>query len=303
MHSRLSLFVISRSFIQHVQPPYLIKNWLPLLVMVTISTIAFGQDSLETGAADQVFSMVNQMRVAAGVPLLKQDQHIGEAATFHVIEFAKREMPADQYADEPWLSERLRMAEVRSGMAGELLLRAREVQQIPDKLKDDETLQKIFLNPKFTLAGFAAMRSGPWLYIVGDFVQLLDNLSIGEVEDLVVDTVQHRRTAKKITPFKVVPMLPLRAVACDMAKKDSLTVTPLNPYTAADNMTPRSKSFRMLSLATPDPRLLSNDVQGPTNDPKINALSVGVCFARSKTYPTGTYWIALEFYNARVLPE
>jgi len=272
------------------------KNAVILVAMVMVSFFAWGQNLPDREIADKVFSMANQVRVAAGLPALKADPRINDAATLHVVEFAKDGHPADQYGDEPWLMERLRMAEVRAGAAGEILLSVPDVDHVPEQMKTAEPVRNTLLNPKFTLAGFAVLRGGPQLYIVGNLVQLLEDLSIEQVEDLVVDTVQHRRMAVKIMPFKVIPMHQLRERACGMVKKDSLKATPVDPY--LDKFpAPPSRDFRILAFTASDPRVLSDTIRGPADDPKLNALSVGVCFGSSKTYPTGTYWIVLEFYN------
>jgi len=275
------------------------RTWIAVMML---SAIAWGQNVADPEAADKVFSMANEIRVAAGLPPLTRDQHINDAATFHAIEFAKSETPADQYPFEPWLIERLKMAEVRAGAAGEILVRTPDLDHVPAKLKTDESVQKVLLNPKFTLAGFAAIHNGPWLYIVGDLIRLLENLSTEDVEDLVVQIVEHRRTARKIAPYAVRPMHQLRERACEMAKKDSLKLAPVDPYLASD-ATSFASNFRVLTFTTPDPRVLSDSIQGPANDPKLNTLSVGACFSSSKTYPSGTYWIALEFYDSRNLRE
>lgn len=271
------------------------------ITILILSSIVWGQNLPDREIADRVFSMANQARVAAGLSPLKADPRINDAATFHVIQFAKEETPANQYGDEPWLLERLRMAEVRAGAAGEILLRVPDVDHVPEQLKSGESVQNVLLNPKFTLGGFAAMRNGPWLYIVGDLVQLIEDLSIEQVEDLVVGTVQQRRAQNKIAPFKVIPMHQLHGLACEMVKKDSLKVSPADPYLNKDSAP--SQDFRALTFTASDPRTLPDSIKGPTDDPKLNALSVGVCFGSSRTYPTGTYWIVLEFYNFKSHPR
>jgi len=279
------------------------RNASALISVVILSTLAGGQTVTDREIADKVFSMANAMRVAAGVAPLQADQRISDAATLHVIEFAKAGTPADQYGDEPWLLERLRMAEVRSGAAGEILLKFADMDHLPDQMKANALMTKILLDPKFTLAGFAATVNGPTIYVVGNFLQLLENLSIEQVEDLVVEVVQQRRVAKKIMPFKVVPMHQLHGLACEMAKKDSLKVSPVSPYVGKFIVEPSNGNFFTLTFVTSDPRNLPNSIQGPTGDPTLNALSVGVCFGTTHTYPSGMYWVAMEIYSFRSGPR
>ncbi len=189
------------------------------------------------------------------------------------------------------------------------MVRVSDLNHVPEQLRVGETVPKIILDPRYGYAGFAAMRSGSWVYIVGNLVQMLEDLSDEQVEDLVIQTIQHRRTVQKIPPFKVIPMHELHDVACSMVKKDSLKISPINPYIVGTNRDHHggtsygTHQFRAFSFTASDPRVLSDAIQGPTDDPSLNAVSVGVCFGKSATYPTGTYWIVLEFYNYQSGPR
>jgi len=286
-----------------------LKKLLTAIAVMILSVAAWGQNYPDAEIADRVFSMVNQVRIAEGLPALKADRGINDASTLHVIEFVKDGDIADQYGDEPSLMDRLRMANVRAGAAGEVMLRAPSVEKIPDQLRTSEVVRRVILDPRFTFAGFAAMQNGSWLYVVGNLVQPIEALSNDQVEDLVAQTVQHRRTAMKLPPFKVIPMRELRKDACEMSKKDSLRTRSSDPYLGSNRNTNTGTGsllrggvgggggYRSLQFTSTDPRVLPDSIQGPAGEPELNALSVGVCFGTSATYPTGTYWVVLLFYN------
>lgn len=263
------------------------------------SALSWAQDTPDTAIAQEFLSMANEMRASAGSPPLQSDARLIDSATFHLGELVKNETLASQYGDEPCLADRLRLAEAPAGSAGEILLRAPDLTRAVDQVKSDPRVQKLLFNPKFASAGFAAMHSGSALYIVGDLVQPLKDLSIAEVENLVIEAVQQQRTKLKIVPYKVVPMLQLHKMACEMARKDSLKVTPVDPYVAGGYIGAPSRAVRSFTYASADPTSLSDTIKSAEGDPKLNTVSVGSCLARSSTRPTGAYWVAMVFYNAR----
>lgn len=267
-----------------------------LFVFTAFHQNATAQDTAATTDDQKLFAMLNDARAKAGLSGLASDKRIDDAAALHVAEFANRKEISDQFEGEPSLLERLRMAQLPSGSAGEIMLEAANLDQIPEFLKRPD-VQKVLLNPAFSLAGLAKMQQGSELFIVANLVRPLRSLTPDEVEHLVIDSVQGARSHAKLMPFKVVGMRQLRAAACDMAKKDSLKAAPINPYLGYTGSP--SKDVRNFTYTTVDPGILPRGVQVAGDDPKINSISVGVCFGSSKNYPDGVYWVATILYNSQ----
>lgn len=246
--------------------------------------------------AAKVLSMLNDERTKAGLEVVKYDNRIDGAAAMHVAEYIKNGEISDQFEGEPSLVERLRMVQVVCVAAGEIMIKAARLEQVPELLKRPD-IQKVLMNPGYLTAGIAAVADGPALYVVANLVRPLRALSPDEVENLVVDAVQQARAGGNLTPFKVVPLPQLRELACNMAKKDSLKVMPVNPYMKY-NAAP--SQIHNLAFTAGDPRNLPAGVKDVGSDPKLNSVSVGVCFATSKTYTDGTYWVALMMYRTQV---
>jgi len=143
----------------------------------------------------------------------------------------------------------------------------------------------------------AGIRDGPALYIVANLARPLRALSPEEVENLVVESVQQTRADGNLPPFKVAPLPQLRELACNMARKDSLKVLPVNPYS---KYIFSPSQIHHLAFTAGDPRNLPASVKNVGGDPKLNSVSVGVCFASSTTYPDGTYWVAMMLYRTQV---
>jgi hypothetical protein len=52
----------------------------------------------------------------------------------------------------------------------------------------------------------------------------------------------------------------------------------------------------VVRYTTMQPQALPSTAAKPITDRKVQAYSVGACFARSSRYPNGVYWMMLVFY-------
>jgi hypothetical protein len=270
------------------------RKAIALVVFILCSTMR-AQDSYDHATEDKFISFVNELRAGAGVSPLKPDPLTKYAAGLHLLEFVKNKQASDQYEGEPSLRERLKMAGVSFGAAEQVMLTVADIDRAREKVTTSDEIKEVLLSPKYVFAGVAAMRSGSQLFLVANLIQPLQTLSMDEVEGLVVKAVQHLREVKKITPLKSLPMKRLRSVACEMAKKDSLKVEGIDPYMGYIGA-PAAGTLQY-AFTTFDPGTLSSSMQGMRHDPKINAISIGACFASSRTYPNGTYWVIAVLYG------
>lgn len=268
-----------------------------LAAIVTLSYAAWPQASPDPAIEDQILSMMNQLRTEAGMPALKLEPRLNDAAYTHLGEFIKSGELSDQLDGEPSLLDRVRRARVSCGSVGEIMLKVADLKQVPDQLKTSESARRSLLNAKFSVAGVAQMISEDRLFIVVNLVRPLEAFSPDEIEGLVVETAQHARESHKLLPFKVFPMRRLHGMACDMAKKDSLKAAPLDPSTEYPNAL--NTVGQTVVFTTNDPHVMPASVQAVGFDPKLNAISAGVCFGRSPSHPDGTYWVSLMFWATR----
>jgi len=265
-------------------------------LVVLICGLAWADESAADESGAKLLAMMNAVRVSAGVPALTADKRIDDAATLHLAEFVTNQTVSDQFEGEPTLLERLRMAEVPGATAGEIMLKAASLDQVLELLKRAD-IQKLLVNPAYSVAGSATMQSGDALFIVANLVRPLQALSAEEVENLVVDAVQQSRLRVNLTAFKVIPLPQLRASACEMVKKDSLKVQPVDVYSGHLNAPSEIHNF---TFTAADPRILPGSIENAGGDPKINSISVGVCYGKSKSYPDGTYWVGAILYRTKV---
>jgi hypothetical protein len=157
--------------------------------------------------------------------------------------------------------------------------------------------KKTILDPRLTVADVAAAKSGTMWFVVADLIQPQQALSIEEVERLILTSIHDLRRAKGMTPLKGFWSKRLRTVAGEMAKKDSLKVEIPDPPDAGFMRSPGpyARSFAYTSF---NPQELPQSIIAMPNDPKIDTIAVGACFAKTKTYPNGMYWIVVQLYDA-----
>ena len=266
-------------------------------VYLLLTCNVFAQDNLDNIMQQRLLPAMNQLPTNAGLPpLTAGESRLTDSARLHLASFVQHGTIADQYEGEPSLTERLSIAKMPSGAAGEVMFNIHDANAPAEDLLKSEHVREVLLNPKFTKRGFAAFRSDPNTFVVIDLVQPLEMLPIEELEGRVVEGVNRVRIQQNIQPFKRQPMKLLRGSSCEMAKKDSLKIKPVDPYLGGYIGAP-SSTFRSINYARADPGEIPAGVQTMAGDPKLDAVSVGACFGKSPTYPGGTYWIALLFYS------
>jgi hypothetical protein len=250
----------------------------------------------DPAAEQQFFALMNDVRASAGLPLLKPDLHVKESASLHLSQFVNNRRISSLFAGERALQERLQSAGVLCGAASEIMAMAPDLNRPIEQLIGDDA-KKTILDPRLTIADVAAVKSGNMWFVVADLIQPQQGLSIEEVEKLILTSVHDLRRAKGLRPLKGFWSKRLRAAAGEMAKKDSLNVeipdAPDASFMGSDR--PYARAFAYTSF---NPKELPQSIVAMPDDPKINTIAVGACFAKSKTYPNGMYWIVIQLYAA-----
>jgi hypothetical protein len=269
----------------------------PILIFLCFLTAILAVPApCDPAIEDKVLSLMNTVRTKSGLPALKADSHLKESARMHLTEFVKNQEISIQYADEPALQDRLKMANVLCGSTGEIMLKVSNLDAPAEQLFSKEH-KDILLNPKMSAANVVAEQSGDSWFIVADLIQPLQELSPAEVEKLVVSAIQDLRRTKNIMPLNYSASSRLRSTACEMAKKDTLKVYVPNPTEGGSTPGSASPILRNFAFTNLDPRELPQSIVTMPQDPKINSIAVGTCFASSTTYPNGIYWIVIQFYG------
>ncbi len=240
--------------------------------------------SYDHEAERRLLELANRERAKAGLPPLQKDEGLTQAAREHGAAMAAQKKLSHQLSGEPNLVHRLAAnTKTRLDQAGENVAFAGSVDQAQDSLMHSPPHRANLLNANYNVAGFSVVRSGSLLYVTQDFGHSLPSRSDDETEVLVGRSIDRIRSHARLPGLDRMDSSEAADVACAMAKADSMK-------------TPAPRSRTVVRYTTPQPRTLPVEASQAIGNASLHAVAVGSCYARSATYPTGMYWIALLFY-------
>jgi uncharacterized protein YkwD len=238
----------------------------------------------DAAAERRLLEMANRERARAGLPPLQKDEGLTQAAREHGAAMAAQKKLSHQFSGEPNLVHRLAAnTKTRLDQTGENVAFAGSVDQAQDSLMHSPPHRANLLNAGYNLAGFSVVRSGSLLYVTQDFGHSLPTHSDDEVEVLVGRSVNRIRAKNRLPGLHRMDSSEATDVACTMAKADSLRA-------------PAPLARVVLLYMTSQPQILPENVSQAVASHSVRAFAVGSCYARTASYPTGVYWVALLFY-------
>jgi uncharacterized protein YkwD len=235
-------------------------------------------------AERRLLELANRERARAGLPPLQKDEGLTQAARKHGAAMAAQKKLSHQFSGEPSLVHRLAAnTKTRLDQAGENVAFAGSVDQAQDSLMHSPPHRANLLNGSYNVAGFSVVRSGSLLYVTQDFGHSLPSHSNQEAEVLVGRSVDQIRAQARLPGLQRMDSGEAADAACVMAKADSLKTS-----------SPRSRA--VVRYTTPQPQTVPAEASQAIGSASVHAVAVGSCYARTATYPTGVYWVALLFY-------
>ncbi len=238
----------------------------------------------DADAGRQLLEMANRERAKAGLPPLQVDDGLTQAARAHAAAMAAQQKLSHQLSGEPTLVHRL-AASTRTHLdqSGENVAFAGSLDQAQDSLMHSPPHRANLLNAGYNVAGFSVVRSGSLLYVTQDFGHSLPRYSEAEAEALVARSVDRMRAQSHLPGLQRMDGREAASTACTMADADSLRTS--GPMARA-----------VLRYTTSEPQTLPENAVQVIKDRSLASFAAGSCYARTRTYPTGVYWVALFFY-------
>ena len=141
------------------------------------------------------------------------------------------------------------------------------------------------LNPAYNVVGLSVVRSGDRLYIVQDFGHALPNYSPAEVKQQIAAALAQSRQQAKQPALARSDFNNTDVAACSMAQADSLGTEPVHKL---------AQRYTVLTYTSLYPGTLPEDARPVLARRGLRRFSVGACYARTQTYPTGVYWVVLS---------
>jgi uncharacterized protein YkwD len=127
-------------------------------------------------AENELLALANESRRQAGVPLLRMEHTLTEAARAHARLMVERQQLSHQFDNEPGLIERFIEAGLRLDRAAENVAFNSSAEKAAAALMLSAPHRQNLLNPQYNTAGIAAFWSNGRLYVVEDFAHKLPEL-------------------------------------------------------------------------------------------------------------------------------
>jgi hypothetical protein len=257
-----------------------------LFVFLLVSALSGVAQQFDDQAEQQLEQMLNLERARAGLPSLKVDDRLTQAARAHSVLMARAKQLSHQFPDEPPLPKRLAATNLRFNQDAENVAYDYSVQAAHEGLMLSPPHRANILSPKYNTVGIGVVRSGDVFWVTQDFAHRLQEFSVDEAENAIIAVWQRQRQRANRPAAQVVRMPRLRRMACAMAQQGRLdTRAPLN--------LPDVQSAVVYTES--DPAKLSASAAKMAHDTSITRVAVGACFADSEQYPAGVWWVAMVF--------
>jgi uncharacterized protein YkwD len=253
----------------------------------TVSTAPMSS-SEDSAAERELLGLANRDRREAGLPLLRADESLAAAARAHAQLMVANAHLEHQFSGEPSLLQRVaQVSALRLDRAGENIADDTCAAGAEDSFMNSPPHRRNLLDPGFNVAGFAAIRSHGHLYVVQDFGHEVSAHTVAQTRELVSHAVNDVRREAGLVALSQYAPAKLDDRVCSVAQAGLPNARILQ--TAYDNR-------RIITYTQSRPEILPQAALNLLRDRQLHQFAVGSCFARSATYPTGMYWVAILLY-------
>jgi uncharacterized protein YkwD len=234
----------------------------------------------------QLLTLANQSRQQAGAPALQLDAGLSEAARIHAQAMLEARQLSHQFEGEPSLPSRLAdRTDLQLDQEGENVALDYSAQGGHQHLMLSPPHRANLLNPAYNVVGLGVVRSGDRLYIVQDFGHALPNYSSAEVKDRVAAAVNQMRHQYRQPALQRRDLQSADPAACSMAQTDKLGTAPVHAL---------AQKSTVLTYTSLHPETLPAGTNRALSSRNLHTFSIGECYSRTDTYPTGVYWVVLS---------
>jgi uncharacterized protein YkwD len=242
----------------------------------------------DSTAENELLEAANKNRKLAGVPPLRIEESLREAARAHARRMIAREQLEHQFSGEPSLLERIaQVSALKMDKAGENIAYATCAPGANEALMRSAPHRKNLLDRGFNVAGVAAIWNKGQLYVVQDFAHEIPSYSAAQSGKLVGQAVDEMRQQAGLPELTQLTPPSLDEAACSLAKESRP-----NAHLLATTYSNR----KIITYTQSRPEVLPPGALRLLGDPGVRQFTVGACYARNAAYPTGTYWIAILLY-------
>jgi uncharacterized protein YkwD len=252
------------------------------------ASVAASRESEDAAAEKHMLVMINHSRAEAGLAALRLEASLTEAARAHALLMIANGQLEHQFTGEPALLERIaKVSTLELDRAGENIAHEGCIEHAHDALMHSPPHRRNLLDEGFNVVGLAAMWSKGRLYVVEDFGHKVRSHSPAETRQLVGTAVREVRRQAGLEPLVPYDSPTLDEAVCKMTEAGRPSARLLQ--TAYDNR-------RIITYTQSQPEILPQKALPVLREPDVRQFAVGSCYARTPSYPTGMYWVAILLY-------
>lgn len=237
-------------------------------------------------ASEQILlTLANQSRAEAHLPALTLDAGLNRAARLHAQAMVTERKLSHQFEGEPSLPQRLANAtRIQLDREGENVAFDFNAENGHAHLMQSPPHRANLLNAAYNVVGLGVIKTSNGVYIVQDFGHALPNYSSVEVKDRVAGAVVQQRHQLRQPDLAHRELPGADAAACSMAQADKLNTASVHQL---------AQRYTLLTYTSLHPEALPAEAAHALAARNLHSYSVGACYARTETYPTGAYWVVL----------
>ena len=235
---------------------------------------------------EDLLQLANQSRQRAGASALQLDPGLIAAARAHAQAMLEANQLSHQFSGEPSLVQRLAATtRLQLDQAAENVALDYSAHDGHEHLMLSPPHRANLLNPAYNVVGLGVVRSGDRLFIVEDFAHALPTYSEGEVKSHVATAVNQMRHNSGRQSLPRHDLANADVAACSMARADHLATARVRELAGRHTV---------LTYTSLHPDDLPAQGSHALRSPNLHSFSIGACYARTNTYPSGVYWIVLS---------
>jgi uncharacterized protein YkwD len=260
----------------------------PIVTLKPASAIApdipFGD--YDPQAEQLLLILANQARAQVGAPRLILDAGMSRAARLHAEKMVAERHLSHRFEGEPSLPQRL-AATTRTQLdqEGENVAFDFDAAQAHQHLMQSPPHRANLLNPAYNVLGLGVVRSGDRLYIVQDFGHALPKYSLAQAKQQIAAALAESRRQANQPALARSDLTNSDDTACSMAQADKLGTEPVHEL---------AQHYTVFTYTSLYPGTLPENASPVLASRGLRRFSVGACYARTQTYPTGVYWVVLS---------
>ena len=254
----------------------------------------------DSAAEEMLLDLANQARSKAGAPALTLDSGLSQAARAHAEAMLSARQLSHQLQGEPSLVQRI-AATTRTPLDQE----AENVALDYDPEDGHRHLMMSpphranLLNPAYNVIGIGVVHAADRIFIVQDFAHALPTYSAAEFKNHIAAAISLARHRAKQPDLARTDFLSKDFPSKDLLSKDmpGADAAACSMAQAQQMVTPSieklAQRYTVVTYTGLSPETLPSAARRALSAPNLRSFSLGACYVRTQSYPTGVYWVVM----------